>query len=88
MLKQKMQIWVNFVGPWNGKAWFFLCSFGIYELLPFGIIYTGVGILCYDKSGNPVGHRLRPQGGSRVHFEVQWHENREEKVRPIVFFLH
>jgi hypothetical protein len=37
--KAKIQIWVNFGGPWNGKCWHNLWPFGIpwFTLRPFGI---------------------------------------------------
>jgi hypothetical protein len=28
---QKIPIWVNFGGAWNGKGWYFQWSFGIYD---------------------------------------------------------
>jgi hypothetical protein len=30
IFKPKIPIWVNFGGPWNGKYWYILCTFGIY----------------------------------------------------------
>jgi hypothetical protein len=29
VFKQKIQIWVNFGGPWKEKSWYILWSFGI-----------------------------------------------------------
>jgi hypothetical protein len=62
--KPKIPNLVYFGGRWNGKCWFILCSFGIYqgylvELWPFGIfcrylVYSyHFGILNKEKSGNP-----------------------------------
>jgi hypothetical protein len=65
VLKPKIPIWVNFVGPQNGKCWYILCSLGVVysHLVYFGnvvvlwYIFPRFGILCQEKSGNPDSHR-------------------------------
>jgi hypothetical protein len=67
VFKTKIQIWVNFRGPCNGRCWYIVCTLGpFYGLLlyfmdiwysswKFGI-FSRFGILCEEKSGNPGHH--------------------------------
>jgi hypothetical protein len=62
----KIQIWVNFGGPFNGRCWYILWTLGpFYGLslyfMDIGIVRVNVvyifyrfGILYEEKSGNPV----------------------------------
>jgi hypothetical protein len=64
VIKPKIQIWVNFVGSWNGMCWYILWTLGpfyglCYILWTFGIVHFNLvyfscfGILYQEKSGNP-----------------------------------
>jgi hypothetical protein len=65
IFKPKIQIWVNFLGLWNGKCLYVYWSFGkltaiwyflgpIDNLVVIWYILPRFGILCQEKSGNPV----------------------------------
>jgi hypothetical protein len=45
VFRPKIPIWVNFGGPWIGKCWDILCSFGIFygHLVYFFAIYYCYG---------------------------------------------
>jgi hypothetical protein len=69
--KQKIPVWVNFGGHWNGKGCYILCPFGICILWPFGTFYGHsviwwqfdiypVLVYCVKKSGNPDCERELP----------------------------
>jgi hypothetical protein len=76
--KPKMQIWVNFGGPWNWKGWhtnstngklesitaiwYILWSFG--NLVPLWYIFPRFGKVCQEKSGNPAFTALPNVGRS------------------------
>jgi hypothetical protein len=58
IFKPKIQIWVNFGGPWNGKYWQILWSFGIFyghlaNVVIVWYIFSHFGSLSREKSGNP-----------------------------------
>jgi hypothetical protein len=51
VFKPKLQIWVNFGGPWNEKSWLFLWPFG--SLVAIWYVPPRFGILNKEKSGTP-----------------------------------
>jgi hypothetical protein len=45
IFKPKIPVWVNFGGPWNGKYWYMLWTFGIVcghlvDFFPFWYVWT------------------------------------------------
>jgi hypothetical protein len=54
---QKISIWVNFGGSFNGRCWYFIWLFGLFfgYLVPMVVwyIFSRFYILYQEKSGNP-----------------------------------
>jgi hypothetical protein len=59
IFKPKIPIWVNFGGPLNGKCWFILRPFGIFNARPLGKFY---GHLVYFTAMSNILIYLHPFG--------------------------
>jgi hypothetical protein len=64
IFKPKIQIWVNFERPFNGRCWYILWPFGLFQsqlvyfvaiwfLWGFFVYFSRFGALHREKSGNP-----------------------------------
>jgi hypothetical protein len=64
----------EFWDPWNGKYWYILGPFGMYNcrLGHFGIFSPRFGILYHEKSGNPGPNAFRLRSTERKSSDFLW----------------